>query len=398
MIGVRRLTRAGGKQVYAVAFSFRGAQCRETIALPHTKANDTYCERLRSEVLGRIARGDFRYDEFFPNSSRAALFGHGPGRTATLKAALGAYRDRVKGTFAPSTYSATRKAVDNVLVPWCGHMRLGELKPADIREWVGLQTTSLKRIRNVLLPLRAVLDEAVADELIDGNPFDKVKLAKLVPEDKRTSSFEPEPYTEAELRTLLGNLALPDRLAFQLQAYTGLRTGELVGLRWPRVDLEANTLRVTETTTERQDKARPKTPAGVRTIALLPAAREALDTLRQYTQLAGDRVTVNQRSTRDDKAWDEKRLSGVWRAAHKGTGIAYRNPYQLRHTFASQLLSQGENVAHIARLLGHKTVEMVIRTYARWVEQGERLGFDRPPRRYGMARLWGDDQQKEASP
>jgi len=164
---------------------------------------------------------------------------------------------------------------------------------------------------------------------------------------------------------------LPQRLAFQLWAYTGLRTGELVALRWPRVDFEAGTIRIVETTTERKDKARPKTAAGVRTIPLLPGAREALELMRAYTHLGGDRVTVNPRSTRRDHAWDDKTLAKVWRAAHKDTGIAYRNPYQLRHTFASQLLSQGESLAYIAKLLGHKTVEIVTRNYARFVEEGE---------------------------
>ncbi len=194
------------------------------------------------------------------------------------------------------------------------------------------------------------------------------------------------------MRTLLARLVLPDRLAFQLWAYTGMRTGELVALRWPRVDLQAGTIRITETTTERKDKDRPKTKAGARTIPLLPAAREALELMRQYTLLAGDRVTVNPRSTRDDKAWDDKRLAQVWKAAHAGTGISYRNPYQLRHSFASNLLSEGENIALISRLLGHATVEMTIRHYARWIAQGESLGFDRPPRRYGMTRLWAQEK------
>ena len=71
-----------------------------------------------------------------------------------------------------------------------------------------------------------------------------------------------------------------------------------------------------------------------------------------------------------------------------GTGVPYHQLYELRHTFASQLLSQGENPAYIASLLGHETVDMVIRNYGRWVAQGEALGFDRPPRRYGTRPLW----------
>jgi integrase len=388
LVGITPLSRKN-KQVYQVAFSFKGVQCREVVDLPHSKANEQYCMRLRAEIMGKIERGEFRYGDYFQDSARAEVFGHAPVKSKLLRGLLEAYRDRVKSTLEASTFAGYRKAIDNNLIPWFGGKTLAELKPADIRDWVGLQAVSLKTIRNRLLPLRGVLDEAVADELIPFNPIDRVTLAKLVPVDKRTSDFEPEPYTAGELKTLLGNLSnLRERYAFQFWAYTGVRTGELVGLRWPRVDLEVKTVHIRETTTEGKDKARPKTKAGVRTIPLLPAALEALEGMRELTMLAGQRVFTNTRAAAKDDAWRDSTLARVWKAAHKDTGIAYRNPYQLRHTFASQLLSQGENPAYISKLLGHKTVEMVQRTYGRWVSEGEKLGFDRPPRQYGVLLLW----------
>jgi integrase len=384
---VTAVTRAGGKEVYRLAFTFRGVQCRELVALPHSKANTLYCERLLAEVHSQIARGSFDYAATFPASRRARIFGHG-GASRTIRAALEAYRDRTKATLELSTWNPYRRDIDNVLIPWCGSMRISEFRASDLRAWVGLQDLSLKRIRNILLPLRAVFAEALEDGAITANPLAAVRIAKLVPMDKRTSEYEPHPYSVADLVTLLGNLPVPERWAFQLWAFTGLRTGELIGLRWPRIDIEAKVLRVTETTTERVDKPRAKTKAGLRTIPLLPAALEAVLAMRPYTQLAGDRFTVNPRGRRDDQSWDTNKLASVWQLAHRGTGIEGRNPYQLRHTFASQLLSQGENPAHIARLLGHRGIEMVVRTYGRWVSEGEQLGFDRPARRYGMEPLW----------
>lgn len=386
-MGVRPLTRNGGTQVYQVAFSFMGVQCREVIARAHSKSNLAYCISLRSEILGKIARGEFVYTDYFPDSNRAALFGHGTGKARTLKMVLEAYRDRTKSTLEASTWNPYRRDIDNILVPRWGHMRMTQFTSADLRLWVGEQNLSLKRIRNILLPLRAVFDEAVEDGALKINPV-AINLKKLVPIDKRTSDFEPSPYTVAELRKLLANVPEPARWAFQLWAFTGLRTGELVGLRWPRIDLVAKTIRVTETTTERVDKPRAKTVAGLRTIELLPAAIEAIQKMREHTQIGNDRFTVNPRGRRKDKAWDTNKLADAWERAHKGTGIVPRNPYQLRHTFASQLLSQGENPAFIAKLLGHKTIEMVTRTYGRWVSEGEKLGFDRPSRRYGMEPLW----------
>lgn len=387
--GVTAIRREGGKEVYQLAFSFMGVQCRETLVRPHSKASLTYCVNLRGEILRRIEAGTFLYTDYFPTSKRASIFGHGHGKSHTIKEALEAYRDRTKATLEASTWNPYRRDIDNILVPRWGHMRITSFTPSDLRAWAGEQTITLKRMRNILLPLRAVFSEAREDGIIRVHPLD-IDLAKLVPIAKRKSDYVPQPYTVSELRTVLANIPAPERWAFQLWAYSGLRTGELVGLRWPRVNLDAATLTVSETTTERVDKPRAKTAAGLRTIPLLPAAIEALQALRPYTQLGGDRVTVNPRSIRKDKAWDTNKLADVWARGHKGTGIVVRNPYTLRHTWASQMLSQGENPAFIAKLLGHRNIEMVTRVYGKWVSEGEALGFDRPPRRYGMAPLWGD--------
>jgi integrase len=388
--GVTPITRAGGKQVYQIAFSYRGVQCRELLALPHGKANETYCARLRAEIQGKIERNDFRYSDYFPESPRAGVFGHGAS-ARKVKDALTAFRNRTEKTLEKSTWDCYRRDIDNVLVPWAAERRFTDILVSDLREFVALQQCSLKRIRNLVLPLRQVFDEAVEDGVIPFNPMAKLKLAKLVSIEQRETDYEVRPYNMAELRTLLGNLHGIERWTFQLWAFTGLRTGELIGLRWARLDLEANQLRVTETTTAGEDKPRAKTKAGIRTIPLLPAAREAVEAMREHTQLAADRFTVNVRARRDDRRWDTNKLASVWARAHRGTGIAVRNPYQLRHTFASQLLSQGENVAYIATLMGHKTIEEVTRTYGKWVSEGEKLGFDRPPRQFGMAKLWAEE-------
>jgi integrase len=396
-MGVTAIKRAAGKEVYQIAFSFMGVQCRETISRPHSKASLTYCVNLRGEILRRIEAGTFLYTDYFPDSKRASIFGHGHGKSHTIKEALEAYRDRTKATLEASTWNPYRRDIDNILIPRWGHMRITAFTPADLRAWAGEQTVTLKRMRNILLPLRAVFSEAKEDGIIRVHPLD-IDLAKLVPIAKRKSDYVPQPYTVAELRTVLANIPEPERWAFQLWAYSGLRTGELIGLRWPRVNLDANTLRVEETTTERVDKPRAKTAAGMRTIPLLPAAVEALQALRPHTQLAGDRVTINPRGRRRDKSWDTNKLEDLWKRGHRGTDVQPRKPYELRHTWASQMLSQGENPAFIAKLLGHKNIEMVTRVYGKWVSEGEALGFDRPPRRYGMEPMWKSENVRETSP
>src|SRR5262249_7288352 len=59
-----------------ISFAYKGVSCRETLALPATKANIQYAERLRAEILNAIGRGTFNYGEYFPDSKRARIFGH----------------------------------------------------------------------------------------------------------------------------------------------------------------------------------------------------------------------------------------------------------------------------------------------------------------------------------
>jgi len=374
-----------------------GVECRERVNLPHTRANDAYCTNLRAAILDKIARGAFDYTEFFPESPKARTFGHAV-QNRTVGEALAAYRDRSESTLEASTWRAYRRDIDNVLIPEFGAFAMADLRATHVRDFVtgpkcaGL---TLKRMRNMMLPLRTVCDEAVADGILPVNPVAAVKLAKLVSIEQRTRKKPPpDPYTEAELITLLDRLPEPERWVFQLWAYTGLRTGELIGLRWPRIDLGAGTLTVSETTTLGLDKPRAKTAAGLRTFALLPAAREAVEGMRRHTQVIGDRFARNPRSTSADKAWRENKLASVWQRAHRGTGIRNRNPYQLRHTFASNLMSQGANAADIADRLGHATTEMVVRHYATWVGTAVGIRHDDPATGYGQRMLCCGDNSE----
>jgi integrase len=383
-IGITVLKRKK-KEVIRVAFSFKGVQCRETLDLPGTKANLQYAERLRSEILGKIERETFRYSDYFPMSPRCRVFGHGPGKTATIKTLLEDYRKRSKETLQPSTWTGYRKAIDNFLIPQFGHLHVTALTVGVLREWIGLQKVTQKRMSNLLLPLRNVLAEAAADDVIKSNPLDQLKLSRILPRETVSTEYAPDPYTAAELVVLLCSMTGPERNVFQFWAYTGLRTSEIVALRWADIDLAKGTIKVHRAVVEGEEKT-TKTKAGIRTVPLLPAAKQAIHAQKEYTQLADGRVFMNPRTYGE---WTDQSLLRLWQRTCKKAGGRYRNPYQMRHTFASHLLSEGENPAYISTLLGHKTTEMVIRNYGRWVSQGAELGFDRPPSRYGRDLLPG---------
>lgn len=128
----------------------------------------------------------------------------------------------------------------------------------------------------------------------------------MVPVAKRSSEFEADPFTWAELTKVLLALDPADRPPFLFWAFTGVRTGELIGLRWKRVDLINGAAHIEETTTLGKDKQRPKTKAGIRDFKLLPAAVQALeDELRvgERCSVSDERVFQRPTSRTKDHAW-----------------------------------------------------------------------------------------------
>src|SRR3990167_2719102 len=148
-----------------IDFIYRGVRCRETLKIEPTKANLKYAERLRGEILNAISLGTFNYPDYFPDSKRAKLFGYSVVK-ATVGELLKEYMAIAEKTLEPSTYNGNRKACDAHLYDAFGHIPVKDFSPITIRNYVTKLEVTLKTIRNILTPLRNMLDQALNDGLI----------------------------------------------------------------------------------------------------------------------------------------------------------------------------------------------------------------------------------------
>lgn len=370
--GVRIRTYASGKRAIEIQFQFRGVTCKEMLSSlnPDKKGDQRYAINLKAEIENAIERQTFRYTDYFPDSRRARLFGHAVS-TVTVKELLEEWLKDVERTHPHSTYRCYKKSCNAHLIPEFGSIRARELTPQQIREWVRSRTGTLKSIRNDLTPLRAVLDRALNDDIIDRNPLDKIKVSKLVSRDQARTDYEVDPFTEDEIKAVLEIALEYDpriRNLLRFAFYSGLRTSELFGLMWGDVDWHHMVVRVQRAVVERKVKE-TKTKAGIRDVILLPSALNALKDQKQYSFVGGEYVFV--RPNERGSFVDYEHLERPWKYILKRAKVRYRNPYQTRHTYASQLLSGGENPLFVAQQMGHKTTEMIMRHYGRWVEQAE---------------------------
>lgn len=341
-----------------IDFVFRGVRCRETLKIPPTKANVAHAEKKRVAILFEIERGDFDYLKHFPNSRKARLF------TASYKKSVGDALDEFlaasKKKVEYSTWRDYKSAVDYHLKPRFGKTPLGALSAADVKSWVGGLAISGKRINNVLTPLRAIVSDAFADGVLDRNPMDRVKNLPHRLE-------EPEPFSPDEREAILAKLSDQARNLFQFAFWSGLRTSELIALEWGDVDWRRGTVRVRRASVRKRVK-QPKTISGERDVKLLPPALEALQAQKAFTFLVGGRIFHNPRT---NTPWetDYQLREGTWGPALKKAGVRYRNPYQTRHTYASTLLSAGENPLWVAQQMGHKDWGMIRKRYGRWIPE-----------------------------
>jgi integrase len=339
-----------------IDFYYQGVRCRETIALEPTRANLNYASNLKAAIKHEIALGTFDYAKHFPNSSRAYLGSkHHPQKLTKLFDDFLLAKQR---STAFSTWRDYRSAIEYHLRPTFGDKYIQEMTTSDINNWMAGLDISNKRINNILVPLRGIFSDAFMDGRIEKNPMDRIKNLSCQTE-------EPRPLSPDEIESLLSHSDGQVKNLFQFAIWTGLRTSELIALLWTDINWNKKTVLIQRARVRGQIK-QTKTKAGQREIMLLPPALEALIDQKTYTLLQGTEIFQNPKT---GKCWenDSQIRKTAWIPAIKRAEIPYRNPYQTRHTYASMLLSAGEEPMWVAQQMGHKDWGMIRKRYGRWI-------------------------------
>lgn len=341
-----------------IEFNLDGRRCRERIKCKPTPANLRKLTLFRAEIVDAIAAGQFDYAATFPNSKRLKS----PDQPAaqTLSIWMDKLLDRKEPLVKASTYRQYRQNVAK-LKPLFGHYLLTDIKRKHVREWCETLSCGNRRINELIRPLREALACAVDDEIITVNPLRDFEFKRL----ETPKIDHVDPLTTDEFVILLDSLSGSFKNYVQFAIWTGLRTSELVALEWGDIDFVRGVVSVQRALTQAAKTPEvTKTRSGTREVKLLQPAMAALAAQKQHSFLAGNRVFLNidgKPYTGDYQIWIH------WRRALLTAGIRYRNPYQTRHTFASIMLSAGENINWIAQQLGHTSVTITLKHYARFI-------------------------------
>jgi integrase len=287
---------------------------------------------------------------------------------------LGAHLDHwlenvVKPTRRPATYVLYESIVRLYLKPGLGHHRLRRLSVTNLQQFLNRKLAEGQSVRNVHLMrqiLSAALSRAGREELVSRNVARLVELPGWEP-------GEVQPWSADEALSFL-RVAKSDPLypAFALLLLYGMRRGEVLGLRWQDVDLDARNFRIRQQIGRVSGELRTgpvKTRAGNRDLPIPSQARSALLTRQQ--QQAADREAFGRAwqdtglvfTTRSGRPVEPRNLVRSFRRICDHNKLRTIKVHHLRHTTASLLKKLHVPPRDAQMILGHAHISTTMQIY-----------------------------------
>lgn len=279
-----------------------------------------------------------------------------------------------------STYDNYMIWIDAHIIPVVGHIKLTDLTTDDIqRVYVtmlenGMSSASIGKVHSII---NSCLNKAVEKGDIHVNPAKaterpSIRHKKIKPlNDEALESFLKEVYAEEQQRWKAAMLTLVG---------TGLRVGELLALEWHHIDLVKREIRVEQgvsRVSEGYEITDPKTYKSKRTVPMPGVVATELKKLKEEQKLIHldkSKNIVFRTSTGKHVQYPQffRRFKRICQLA----GVE-ANIHALRHTFATRLLEEGENLKVVQELLGHADITTTANIYSHVSQDVKRSAIDK---------------------
>ena len=260
-----------------------------------------------------------------------------------------------------STQYGYKTMLKRNILPYFKHYRIDEIMPSDIRAWQTklLQTMNPMSAKNIRILLGKILDEARMDRIIDSNPVSLVKSPR------NTIVTEITPFTMDEINILLKNADKWMQTFLTVAFFTGMRSGELIGLKWEDLDFNSNKIHVSRSISQGRESS---TKTGkMRIIDMLAPVKDVLQRKYRENGLKYEYIFTS----RKGKPYRQHSavVSKYWKPLLKRCTMAYRVLYNTRHTFATLMLTNGEDILWVSQMLGHSNVSTTMKYYIKYIEE-----------------------------
>lgn len=352
-------------------FQYRKKRCREQTLLSDTPSNRKKLTQVLKKIEAEITLGTFVYAKYFPNSSRVAEFEkldkeilrRSARGDQLFKEFVPVWYEEMKIGWRDSYIQTVEMILNGRLMKVFGEREVSEITKADLLQFrasLGGESgrngkkLSPSHINRHMYLMRMILREA-ADRFNFNTPFKGIKAL-------RNNKPDIHPFNLDEVNLIINSVDTAYRYYYTTRFLTGMRTGEIDGLKWKYIDFDNKLIKVRESLVKNK-QTYTKNDFSQRDIEMSSTVFEAL---REQFKRSGHLEYVFVNSNGDHLNYHNVSRR-VWHPLLKELGLDRRNPYQTRHTAATLWLGSGENPAWIARQMGHSTTEMLFRVYARYV-------------------------------
>jgi integrase len=265
----------------------------------------------------------------------------------------------------------TRKAVDSFVADWATEGPRFKERLRTVRELERERAQkerrhpravrlghSPKTIANALVPFREMLSHAVEWSYLSANPIERVRRPRA-----ERNHDDLQVLDASQVRGLLAKAPAEARTLLLCAVTTGMRRGELLGLKWGDVDWAGRRIWVRRSVGPDGRFQQPKTRGSVRAIALTPTLVSALRLHRMASRFKeeDDLIFASERGTPLD---GRNMVRRYFEPALRNAGLPRIRFHDLRHTFASLLIAQGEHPKLISEQLGHASIQITLDRYA----------------------------------
>ncbi len=215
-------------------------------------------------------------------------------------------------------------------------------------------------IHNLNANLKSFLVFCEQEGFMEKSPYFSITLKNA----KEAKAIDP--FSLEEVKTLIENAPSLRLKAFLMVAFfTGSRTGEQLALTWEDIDFTEKKIVINKSLNELGQITTPKNKPSIREIDLLEPVAKILKELKESepTNKKFVFISMPKRSTMFQRAF---------RSLLRALNFKERKLYTTRHTFASLMLSQGEEAMWVSKTLGHKDLNTTYKTYSHYMPQQDK--------------------------
>lgn len=278
-----------------------------------------------------------------------------------------------KQKFQVTTLDNYRRSINGRINPVLGHIKMSELKPVQIQKFYSQLATeglSARYITVIHAILRSALSTAKKWELISKNVMDDVEAPKVRRRENKTWTLE-----EAKVFLLFAKDGLSYYyIAYMLAVYTGMRRGEVLGLRWSDVDFNSNKISIRQTLSYVSNQGlvfqEAKTSSSHRQISIPDYVIQELKRHKAIQnqfklQLGSQYNDLDLVAAMETGAPIHPRnLTTHFNRTIKRANVSKIRFHDLRHTHATIMLQLGEHPKVVSERLGHSNIQMTMNVYS----------------------------------